>query len=66
MPRRVQTALAKSIPKKEMKAMITLRKDRNITILPSDKGKATVILDVADYKDKMQQLLLDGSYQKLR
>ena len=49
-----------------MKALTMLAKDQSIVILPSDKDRATVILDAEDYKDKMQQLLKDGSYQKLK
>ncbi len=33
--------------------------DPNITILPADKGGATVIMDKADYKDKALQQLSD-------
>ena len=70
--RHVQKCLKESkqptsnLPRNEMKALTTLAKDQSIVILPSDKGRATVILDAEDYKDKMQQLLKDGSYQKLK
>ena len=70
--RHVQKCLEESkqptsnLPRNEMKALTMLAKDQSIVILPSDKGRATVILDAEDYKDKMQQLLKDGSYQKLK
>ena len=70
--RRVQKCLEESkqpssnLPRNEIKALTTLAKDQSIVILPSDKGRATVILNTEDYKDKLQQLLKDGSYQKLK
>ena len=70
--RRVQRCLEKAnqptpnLQSRERRALTTLRKDRSIVILPADKGRATVILDATDYKDKMNQLLSDGSYQKLK
>ena len=56
---------ASNLPMKEMRAMKVLMKDQSIMILPDDKGRATVILDAEDYKDKMQQLLSNWTYQKL-
>jgi hypothetical protein len=37
----------------ERKALNNLRKDKDILILPADKGNATVILNVADYITKL-------------
>ena len=39
-----------------MKALLDLKSDKNATILPADKGKATVILDT-DYQKKLNTLL---------
>jgi len=44
---------------------LTLRNDDSITILPSDKGNATVILSSTDYKSKIGSLLDDNEYKKL-
>ena len=38
------------------KAVKNLREDRDIVILPADKGNATVILDQTDYAAKMEHL----------
>ncbi|XP_072039404.1 uncharacterized protein [Amphiura filiformis] len=55
-----------NIKKGEQKALFDLQKDENITILPADKGRATVVLNTSDYEDKMESLLNDQTtYQKL-
>ncbi|XP_072048791.1 uncharacterized protein [Amphiura filiformis] len=55
-----------NIKKGEQKALFDLKKDENITILPADKGRATVVLNTSDYEDKMESLLNDQTtYQKL-
>ena len=46
--------------------MKNLQEDRNIVILPADKGNATVILDQADYAAKMEHLLEDRAYKKVK
>ena len=48
------------------KAVKNLREDRNIVILPADKGNATVILDQVDYAAKMELLLEDKAYRKVQ
>ena len=48
------------------KAVKNLREDRNIVILPADKGNATVILDQADYAAKMEHFLEDRAYKKVQ
>jgi hypothetical protein len=50
-----------NITKDERKALFELKKDKDIIILPADKGRATVILDTADYKAKVTELLADTS-----
>ena len=55
-----------NITKAERSALFELKKDQNITILPADKGRATVILDATTYDDKINALLNDGkTYLKL-
>eukprot|EP00061_Rhincodon_typus_P003303 g19759.t1 len=43
----------------ERRALEGLKQDKNITILPSDKGRMTVILKKRDYTSKAQALLAD-------
>ena len=38
---------------KERKALKNLAKNKDITILPADKGKATVVMDTENYKQKV-------------
>ena len=51
----------RNIPSKEMKAMKDLANDEAILILPADKGKATVVMDRADYDGKILKMLSDES-----
>ena len=56
-----------NITKEEREALQTLKKDSNVMILPADKGRATVILNTADYKTKCQDLLNDKrTYKQLK
>ena len=51
----------------KIEALQTLKKDSNVMILPADKGKATVILNNADYKTKCQDILNDTiTYKQLK
>jgi uncharacterized protein YifE (UPF0438 family) len=55
-----------NISKEEREAIGSLRKDKNIKILPADKGKCTVILNTEDYMKKCKVLLNDSkTYEKL-
>jgi len=49
----------------EKEALRTLKKNTDLTILPADKGNATVILNAVDYKQKITSLLEDPSYRSL-
>ena len=49
----------------EREALRTLKKNTNLTILPADKGNATVVLNTVDYKQKITSLLEDPSYRRL-
>ena len=56
----------RNISHKEMRALKDIANDEKILVLPADKGKATVVMDKADYDDKMQQMLSDeGTYKPL-
>jgi hypothetical protein len=46
-------------------ALKTLKNSTHLTILPADKGNATVILNTSDYKQKIASLLDDSAYMKL-
>jgi hypothetical protein len=58
-PQRINTLRA------EREALQTLRNDDSFTILPADRGNATVILSSMDYKSKIRSLLDDHMYKKL-
>ena len=54
------------ITKKEKDAITRLKQDISIQVLPADKGRATVIMDKADYEAKVKSLLYDEkTYVKL-
>ena len=48
------------------KAIRSLRRDKDIIILPADKGNATVVMNRSDYTAKMESLLEDPAYKKLK
>jgi hypothetical protein len=52
--------LKPNISRSEMKALQNLKKDDSIFIAKADKGNCTVILNKADYDDKMLHLLSDS------
>ena len=54
-----------NLTRTETAALKTLKKNTNLTILPADKGNATVILNTIDYKQKITSLLEDPSYRRL-
>jgi len=59
------TATTKTnLTKNEMAALRSL-KTTQLTILPADKGNATVMLNSNDYITKMTNLLGDSAYRKL-
>ena len=49
----------KNITSQEAQALRDLAKDENILVLPADKGKATVVMDRADYDAKVGYMLYD-------
>ena len=51
----------------ERNAIRQLKQDKDITVLPADKGRATVVMNTVDYNDKVEKMLSDTkTYQKLR
>jgi hypothetical protein len=48
-----------NITKQERRALNTLKKEKDIMILPADKGCATVVLDRSEYIAKMEGLVKD-------
>ncbi|XP_065326070.1 uncharacterized protein LOC135932513 [Pelmatolapia mariae] len=51
----------------EKKAIASLSKDHNITILPADKGRCTVVLNTTDYHAKITTVLSDNNtYEALK
>ena len=51
----------------ERKALQNLAKEKEIMILPADKGRAVVIMDTSDYKSKAKTLLNDvKTYKTLK
>ena len=53
--------------KDERQALKRLRNDDGIVILPSDKGRVTVVMDKTDYHDKMDELVSDKqTYEVLK
>ncbi|XP_046398173.1 uncharacterized protein LOC124164978 [Ischnura elegans] len=55
-----------NITLKERAALNALRENKNIVILPADKGNATVLLEKEKYNSKVEELLSDTIYNKLQ
>ena len=56
-----------NISKDERKAINDLKKNKEILILPADKGKATVLMDVDEYEQKVSNMLSDEkTYEVLK
>ncbi|KAM7292109.1 uncharacterized protein ISCGN_025361 [Ixodes scapularis] len=55
-----------NLSKEECTALRRLRDDKNIVILPADKGNSTVVLNRDTYEDKANQLLDCSAYKKLK
>ena len=55
-----------NISREERKALVDLKKEESVLILPADKGKATVIMEVFDYEQKLSEMLSDEkTYEQL-
>nr|XP_054774799.1 uncharacterized protein LOC129282974 [Lytechinus pictus] len=58
--------LEPNLNKEETEALNDLKKDKNIRVLPADKGRTVVILNTCDYNSKCESLLNDtNTYKKL-
>ena len=56
-----------NISNQERNALNQLSKDKNIVILPADKGRTTVILNKTEYQQKMEILVSDkDTYTKIK
>ena len=56
----------KNITSEEEKALRDLAKDKSVTILPVDKGRAVVVMNTNDYTEKVNNPLNDDkTYQKI-
>ena len=54
-------------PLRKKRALASLARDKDITILPADKGRCTVVLNTTDYDTKILYLLDDtNTYEKLK
>jgi hypothetical protein len=51
------------LTKNERTALRTVKDNTHLTILPADKGNATVILNTTQYKQKIASLLEDSAYK---
>ncbi len=51
--------------KGEFKALQELKADTDITILPADKGRSTVVLNTEDYESKLSTLLSDSKIYEM-
>jgi hypothetical protein len=55
-----------NITRMESRALISSKQDREIKILPADKGNCTVVLNDSTYKQKIFSLLESGVYETLK
>jgi hypothetical protein len=49
--------ITSNITQEEYRAIKSLKLNKNIRILPADKGNCSVVLDETTYKDKLNKLL---------
>ena len=54
-----------NLTRTERATLRNLKNNSELTILPADKGNATVILNTTDYKQKINTLLEDSAYRRL-
>ena len=55
-----------NISSEENTALKNLRNDVSITIIPADKGNATVILNKTDYQQKLRDIIENGNYKIIK
>ncbi|CAK9810876.1 hypothetical protein ANTPLA_LOCUS6713 [Anthophora plagiata] len=54
-----------NITRGEKKALYELKQNKDIVIIPADKGNTTVVMTRQDYTNKITQLLQDDTYKKI-
>ncbi len=66
--RTLQTAVNPkcNLPSNLRRAVKQLKNDDSIVIVPADKGNATVVLNKNEYEDKLNAMLADETYKKLK
>lgn len=52
-----------NLSRNELKSINKLKKKEDITLLPENKGNATVVIDTATYVSKAEELLRDEAYR---
>jgi hypothetical protein len=57
--------ITSNITREEYKAIKSLKLNKNIRILPADKGNCSVVLGESKYKGKLNKLLETGAYEML-
>lgn len=56
-----------NLTKDEQQALKQLKNDKDIVILPADKGRVTVVMNKTNYHDKMDALVNDKqTYEELK
>ncbi|XP_037517965.1 uncharacterized protein LOC119394729 [Rhipicephalus sanguineus] len=63
---KIPARLSSNLPDEERKALIDLKKDKTIVVLPADKGNSTVVMDRADYEKRAGELLNGEAYSKIK
>jgi len=53
------------LTKSERAALRNLKNKSELTILPADKGNATVILSTTDYQQKMNTVVKESAYRRI-
>ena len=55
-----------NITRQQRTAILRLKREDSIKILPAEKGKSTVIINTTEYDSKMKKLLMENTYEELR
>jgi hypothetical protein len=55
-----------NISKQELSALTSLKQNKDIRIIQADKGNCTVMLNEADYQNKLNTLLQSGVYEPIK
>ena len=55
-----------NLTSRQHEAIRDLRKDKEIVVLSADKGNETVVMNQSDYTAKMEALLEDSVYRRLK